>query len=69
MSHKRSRKIENDKEDMILQNQHVCIGRVKEKGKTRGRGGVRTREEKVLFQDRLLFNYNPLAPSGGQGCE
>lgn len=41
---------------------------MEEKDKRRGEekkevGG----EERILFQELLLLNYSPLAPSGGQG--
>lgn len=32
-----------------------------------GRGEKDWREERTLFQELLLLDYNPLAPSGGQG--
>lgn len=41
------------------------------KRKIEKRGGEersgRRGEERILFQELLLLNYSPLAPSGGQG--
>lgn len=71
MSRKSTRKTENGEEDIILQNAGW-------KGKTKGRE-KRKREEgedgrqgergTPFFQELVLLNYNPLAPSGGQDHE
>ena len=71
MSHKSTRKIENAEEDIILQNawwKGKTKGREKRK---RGRRGweARRKEELFFFQELVLLNYNPLAPSGGQDHE
>lgn len=60
MSHKGTRKIENDKENMILQNLHVYVGSVEEKEKReRERGGE---ERRNFFRNGYYLTVTLLLP-------
>lgn len=58
MSHKGTRKIENDKENMILQNLRVYVGSVEEKEK-RERGGE---EPRNFFRNGYYLTVTLLLP-------
>ena len=72
MSRKSTRKIENGEEHIILQNagwKEKTKGREKRKWEEGEDGRQEERGTLFFFQELVLLNYNPLAPSGGQDHE